>query len=56
MTNANIFWALVAGAGLIVAAIGILWAWLAVGFPIGAMWVTGGGVGMTALAAHLIVD
>lgn len=55
MTNANIFWGLVAGAGVIVAAIGTLWAWLG-GFPIGALWAIGGGAGMTALAANLIIE
>ena len=56
MTNANIFWGLVAGAGIIVAAIGILWVWLAGAISIPAVWTVVCGAGLTLAGAFSIVE
>ena len=56
MTNENIFWGLVAGAGLIVAAIGILWVWLTWTLSIGALWTVIAGAILAVAGAVSIVD
>lgn len=56
METQNIFWGLVAGVGVIVAAIGVMWVWLPMTLSVGAVWTIVAGCMLAVLGAARIVE
>lgn len=55
-TYANIVWGIVAGIGMIVAAIGLLWIWLGAALTLPALWTLVGGCMLAVAGAVSIVE
>ena len=55
-TYANIVWGIVAGIGMIVAAIGLLWIWLGAALTLPALWTLVGGCMLAVVGAVSIVE
>lgn len=53
---ANICWGLLAGAGLIIAAIGLLWLWLSASLTLPALWILAAGCMLAVAGAVSITD